>query len=103
MDKPGQDSNAPGPGPGLDKNFLPRDQAGTKSWKSPGSRAGSRAGISTPCRDPDTNLSPAQTSETYYLVVTSYFPQHLEKSQGDNSHDFLNYALNLLSEVYIVF
>ena len=63
MDKPGQDSNAPGPGPGLDKNFLPRDQAGTKIWRSPGSRAGSRAEILTPCRDPDTNLSPAQTSD----------------------------------------
>ena len=58
MDKPGLDNNAPG----LDKKFLPRDQAETKSWESPGSRAGSRAEISTPCRDPDTNLSPAQTS-----------------------------------------
>ena len=61
MDKPGLDSNAPGPGPGLDKKFLPRDQAGTKSWESPGSRAE----ISTSCRDPDTNLSPAQTSDIY--------------------------------------
>ena len=62
MDKPGLDSNAPGPGPGLDKNFLPRDQTGTKSLKSSGSRAGSGAEILTPCRDPDTNLGPAQTS-----------------------------------------
>ena len=70
MDKPGLDSNAPGPGPGLDKKFLPRDQAGTQSWESPGSRAGSRAEISTPCRDPDTNLSPAQTSDTRLILFT---------------------------------
>ena len=31
MDKPGLDSNAAGPGPELDKKFLPWDQAGTKS------------------------------------------------------------------------
>ena len=31
MDKPGLDSNTPGLGPGLDKKFLPRDQAGHKS------------------------------------------------------------------------
>ena len=62
MNKPGLDSNAPGPGPGLDKKFLSRDQVGTKSWKSPETRFGSRAEISTPCRDPDINLSPAQTS-----------------------------------------
>ena len=68
MDKPGLDSNAPEPGPGLDKNILPRDQAGTKSWESPGSRVRSRAMISTPCRDPDTNLSPAQTSGTSDLL-----------------------------------
>ena len=49
----------------MDKKFLPRDQAGTKNWRSPGSRAGSRAEISTPCRDPDTNFSPAQTSDRH--------------------------------------
>ena len=72
MDKPGLDSNAPGPGPGLDKKFLPRDQAGTNNWKSPGSRAGSRAEISTPCRDPDKNLSPAQTSGGYTIMSAVY-------------------------------
>ena len=65
MDKPGVDSNFPG----RDNKFLPRDQASTQSWRSPGSQAGSLAEISTPSRDPDTNLSPAQTSATYWVAT----------------------------------